>query len=260
MNWAFARGIRGRIALLLVGGLLLAACGFYGLLDFLARDWSRRELREQGEAVVERMAREAVTPLVLGDRRGLQMIVSHGARDRDAVGAAILGANGAELATRVTESDHWTQVPVARLDRRPGETRLTRERSAGVEVFTLVVPVIRTAPASTPTGDAFDFNESGPGPGAARTPELLGWVRLTYSTARLEGELSRARTIGLLILSLVVALGLAASLAMLRVVVRPLREASGLAREIAGGNLDRRIPVRAGDELGALAASMNTMA
>jgi hypothetical protein len=32
-------GLRVRIAVLVVGGLLLSAFGFYGLLDFLARDW-----------------------------------------------------------------------------------------------------------------------------------------------------------------------------------------------------------------------------
>ena len=42
--------------------------------------------------------------------------------------------------------------------------------------------------------------------------------------------------------------------------MRPLREAGDLAREIALGNLERRLPVESDDELGHLAESMNTMA
>src|SRR5262249_19572073 len=55
-------------------------------------------------------------------------------------------------------------------------------------------------------------------------------------------------------------LGIAVALLLVGFVVRPLREASGLAEEIAAGQLDRRIPVRGSDELGALAESMNLMA
>jgi len=246
--------------MLLVGGLLLAACGFYGVLDFVVRDWSQRELRRQAEALVEHMARDAATPLVLGDLRELKMITMRKARDQDAVGAAILRADGSTLASRVGDRRLWTQAPVADLGSRAPAPTVARERLFSVDVFTILAPVTRISATSPLSRDMFDLPGTGAGSASSPVPELLGWVRLTYSTSRIESELWRARQLGLLILSLVVALGLAASLALLRIVVRPLREASDLAREIAGGHLDRRLPVRAGDELGALAESMNTMA
>ena len=83
---------------------------------------------------------------------------------------------------------------------------------------------------------------------------------MAFSTARKEQAVQNAAQLGLLLLLLSCALGFFAVSFFVRLILRPLREARDLAREIASGQLERRLPVRSADELGDLAISMNTMA
>ena len=89
---------------------------------------------------------------------------------------------------------------------------------------------------------------------------VIGFARVVASTRRVDDTVAIASRMGLLVLLMALALGVAAFAALIDVVVRPLREAGDLAREIALGNLERRLPVESDDELGHLAVSMNTMA
>jgi signal transduction histidine kinase/CheY-like chemotaxis protein len=252
-------GLRARIAMLLVGGLLVAACGFYGLLDFLARGWARRELLDESKVMVERLANDVATPLLLGDRAELQEIASRESQDTDVVGSAVLRPDGTEIVTRLNVPQLWMKVPAGGLSSRNLRTTMSHERRLGMDVYSLLAPVLRRSRGAGPLADEM-LGIPGRKVAPAARPELIGWVRIAYSTARLEGDLATARQLGLLFLCLVIVLGFVAALTLLRVVVRPLREASDLAREIAHGNLARRLPVRAGDELGTLAESMNSMA
>jgi signal transduction histidine kinase/CheY-like chemotaxis protein len=242
----------------LVGGLLVTACAFYGLFDYLAHEWARRELVDESQTMVERLAKDAETPLLLGDQAELQALVSRDSRDADVVGAGVLRPDGSELASRINQPHLWTPVKRGKLSSRNSATTTTHQRLAGIDIYNLVAPVHRSGGLGPLADGMFGI------PGATDTrharTELIGWVRITYSTARLEADLGTARRLGLVFLVLVIGLGLVGSLTLLRLVVKPLREASDLAREIADGNLARRLPVRAEDELGNLAASMNSMA
>jgi len=249
-------GLRPRIALLLVGGLLSAAAAFNGLLDYLARGWALNELREQCESIASRLVQDTEVPLVLGDRSELQSIASREARGPDIVGIAVLRMDGSPLVTRVNQPELWNRVTRGS---RSARTFAALERVEGVDVYSMTAAVRRRAGGpELLAGEAMGL--PGAAGSSATAAESVGWVRVSSSTARLQGQLTTAHRLGLLILVLVTGLGLLASLALLRVVVRPLRQASALAREIADGNLARRLPVSAGDELGALAESMNTMA
>jgi signal transduction histidine kinase/ActR/RegA family two-component response regulator len=88
----------------------------------------------------------------------------------------------------------------------------------------------------------------------------IGTVQLVISTQRLEHSMSFVGRLGLALLALALTLALAGAWSLIRLLTRPLREASDLARAIANGQLDRRLPVRSDDELGRLAESMNAMA
>jgi signal transduction histidine kinase/ActR/RegA family two-component response regulator len=253
-------GLRARVAVLLLAGQLLAACGFYVLFASMTRDWARDGLTHEGREVAERIARDAVTPVVLGDDRGLQEMLTRQTRDPDVVGAEILAPGGRSVVARVIDERLWTPG-MATVPRQRRGTEVTRHRVGGVDVVDVVAPIVRPNGTLRPLGNDDDlFGLPAPPARAARRAELIGWVRMEFSTARVEAELAGARQLGAIVLVLAVALGLMASLALLRIVVRPLREASGLAREIAGGHLERRMPVRGTDELGGLAESMNTMA
>jgi HAMP domain-containing protein len=72
----------------------------------------------------------------------------------------------------------------------------------------------------------------------------IGAVQLVVSTERLEHSMSFVGRLGLALLALALTLALAGSWSLIRLVTRPLREASDLARAIANGQLDRRLPVR----------------
>lgn len=255
-------GLRVRVALLLLVGQLLAGSGFYVLFETLTRDWARNAMTADGRVEAERVAKDAVTPLVLGDRAGLQELITRPMRDPDAVGATVLTPDGRPVTTRVLDRRLWSPALAGGLPRQRREAEITRHTVDGVEMVSIVCAIVRHSGTTGPLRENADDLLDLPTPEArtARRAELLGWVRIEYSTVRLEGDLGNARRLGAMVLALAVVMGLIGSLALLRVVVRPLREAGGLAREIAGGNLERRLPVRGTDELGALAESMNTMA
>jgi signal transduction histidine kinase len=247
-------GLRVRVAVLLIAGQLIAACGFYALFATLIGSWSRAELAEDGRGIADRIAAHAVTPMILGDRKGLQELLRREMRDVDLVGASFLTPEGAALETRVLDSRLWR--PSAWIPRQLREPELSVHVLDGVEVYRVMQAVVRQGtPAGVPDLDT----EARLGVEPPRD-RLVGWVRLDYSSERIARNLATARQLGALVLVLAVALVLLGSLALLRVVVRPLREAGELAREIADGNLARRLPVTSQDELGDLAESMNTMA
>ena len=94
---------------------------------------------------------------------------------------------------------------------------------------------------------------------------LLGKVT-SGQQAQLKGELARARqslrgarTQTLAGGLVAVALGIALAFAYRRNIVGPVRRLTGVAERVAGGDLSARAAVEAHDEIGVLAASINTM-
>jgi signal transduction histidine kinase/ActR/RegA family two-component response regulator len=248
-------GLRVRVAVLLLAGQLLAACGFYVLFTTLIGNWSRAELARDGRGIADRIAAHAVTPLILGDYNGLRDLLRREMRELDLVGASFLGPDGQALETRVIDGRLW-RTTGAVVPRQLREPELSVHDVDGTEVYRVIQAVVRRGAAAR---DVHLDTEARLGIQPPRD-QLVGWVRLDYSAARIVEDLATARQLGALLLLLAVAVGLLGSLALLRVVVRPLREAGALAREIADGNLARRLPVTSQDELGDLAESMNTMA
>jgi signal transduction histidine kinase/ActR/RegA family two-component response regulator len=127
-----------------------------------------------------------------------------------------------------------------------------------VRVLEVTTPVVRRVSVAR---DPFEDSELAVGSGAARARrEQVGWVRVALSLDRVEAAVGTAARMGLLVLLIALLLGTVALALLVRLMVRPLHEASDLAQEIAAGRLDRRIPVRSEDELGTLAQSLNSMA
>jgi signal transduction histidine kinase/ActR/RegA family two-component response regulator len=127
------------------------------------------------------------------------------------------------------------------------------EDHAMIEV---IAPVVQRSMVLDPGATRSD-------PAAARPGlrrQQVGWVRVVMSPERVEQSLWTAAQLGLIVLLIALVLGLLGVSWLGRLVVRPLKEASGLAREIAAGRLNRRLPVRGKDELSQLAEAMNTVA
>jgi class 3 adenylate cyclase/HAMP domain-containing protein len=85
-------------------------------------------------------------------------------------------------------------------------------------------------------------------------------VRVATSMDPVFAEVRRQRNSQLLIgvLTIVAAAGVL-TVAMRRVVVRPIETLAGVARRVGGGDFDARAPVRSRDEIGSLGAAFNDM-
>ncbi len=233
-------GFRIRVALLLLAGLAVQAAGFEALLTTLAHNWLTHELHSRAHASAEQLAERTAGPLVAGNLRETANEARYAGADRDLVDIAVFDGSG----KRVAGWNSGDATPAA-----PGDGR-----ASGPRTFAVEAPIIAhaVAPAAGPPGtDA---------PPLPRPGTVLGKVRLVVSTVRMDEAVALAARMGFLMLLGALTLGFFAISALVGFAVRPLREASELAQEIAQGQLARRLPVRGDDELGALAHSMNTMA
>ncbi|MBC7188497.1 MAG: SpoIIE family protein phosphatase [Calditrichaeota bacterium] len=86
-----------------------------------------------------------------------------------------------------------------------------------------------------------------------------GTVEVGFSLVELNNAFRRKRLTNFLLLAVFTALGVVTSAAMSYRIVTPLRRLAEAMRQIAGGDLSREVRVRAGDEIGELARSFNTM-
>jgi two-component system, NtrC family, sensor kinase len=92
------------------------------------------------------------------------------------------------------------------------------------------------------------------------TQSVLGVIDIVYSLDAIDRKVT-AGTISIAALSIafVILAAVAIVFFVRRLVYKPLRDLETGAKRISSGNLDERIPVRSGDEFGALADSFNTM-
>ena len=256
-------GLRPRVSGVVAGCVLITGLVFYVTFLSFATDWLFRELDDRGSSLAHFLARRAETPIMIGDVLDLSREAGRTSLEADVVAVEFFRADGSVAAKHVKDKALWKFAPAAVVPRESGiPERVVVPASDKVQLRLYSAPVIRETAAggSGETDETLElYGWSGEaGGGKSRTP--VGWVRVSLSTERLERRLTSVGRLGLLVLLLVLAAGIVASLLFVNFVVRPLREASGLAEEIAAGQLDRRIPVRGRDELGALAESMNLMA
>lgn len=256
-------GLRERVTILVLAGILVAGAGSYALLMTLGRHWLVQELDSRGRGLADLLAQRATTSLLLEDATELRGEVNRAASDADVVGVSIHRLSGSIIASRINAPEEWKKA--TQLTGRPqaANPSVSVRRLRGLEVRTFLAPVERRAGSVTSqhaeASEVFGFAAPSE-PSPRRAPERIGWVRVVLSTERLEGAVARVGRIGLAAMGLFLVLGLAAAMGLMRIAVRPLQEASALAREIAAGRLDRRLPTHGDDELGALADSMNLMA
>ena len=254
-----SRGLRLRMTVLLMAGLLFAGVGFEVLLVSVVRHSEYQELESRARSLARLMAERSVTPVVVGDRVELGRQVHRAITEPDVLGAGVYSERGRALAQRSRVAELWPGLGPLRGRVEPRTVVVVRRRVQDGEVLDAVIPVMRPAGRAGTLGEAsqlFGFADLGRAPAESH----LGWVRLVISTDRAREAAGTAGRLGLLLLLATLILGLFGVSLYVGVIVRPLREAGDLAREIASGQLDRRLPVRSADELGDLAGSMNTMA
>ncbi|HKA24503.1 MAG TPA: ATP-binding protein [Candidatus Eisenbacteria bacterium] len=256
-------GIRPRLSGVVAGCVLVTGFAFYVTFLSFAHQWLFGELDDRGRSLARFLAHRTETTVLLGDALELTREAGRTTLEADVVAVQFLRPNGTVLAQRIKDNLIWKSAPPVIDPRAAGmPERLVVPAEEGVQLRIYAAPVTRDVPRSDPheveARELYGWNAEGETDEEHTEP--VGWVRVAVSTVRLERQVETVGRLGLVVLLIVLALGITAALFLVGFVVRPLREASGLAEEIAAGQLDRRIPVRASDELGALAESMNLMA
>ncbi len=246
------------MTVLLTAGVLFSGVGFEVLLTTLTWNREYRQLESRAGSLARLMAERATTPLVVNDRSELERQVQRALGEPDLQAAAIYPERGPALARLAPDATLWTALGNPGDGAAPGATIVMRRRVNGREVIDVMAPITRLGRADAPdeVSQLFGF----PAPASTPAGGRLGWVRLVVSTEQAHRAVRTAAHMGLLLLVLTAVLGYFAVSLFVGFIIRPLREAGGLARAIASGQLERRLPVRSSDELGDLAGSMNTMA
>jgi signal transduction histidine kinase/CheY-like chemotaxis protein/HAMP domain-containing protein len=241
-------GLRWRLALLVGLGTVLVGASNHALLATLTRGWLERELETRAAALATASAERVSTFGLASDSLALAGELQRLSLEADVMGAAFHRADGARAADAGARSAVWRTLPW----HAPGVDEhgaLVRPVEVGSEqALEVLAPVVARHSVARTSGE----------PDADDPP--LGWVRVLVSTANVGALLGTALKAALVVMVLSLLITLAALGWVTQRMLRPLREAGALAREIAAGQLDRRLPVRGTDELATLATSLNSMA
>ena len=252
--------LRVRIGVLLFAGVLCAGLGLYVLLVNLTRQRLTQELDTRVRSYTTLLATRLGTPLMLEDHAGMKSELRRALREDGMIGVVVYDRNGVEFERLVLDRRRWIPDldPPAEGQPETGARNgalLDRAR-ARLAAAAIVREPLRRSELVDEARELYGLEVS---PAPAGEPRL-GWVRTVYATDSVEQVVNSAARMGLTVLFAALALWLLPLFGLLRFITEPLREASDLARAIAQGELTRRIPVRSPDELGTLAASLNTMA
>ncbi len=252
-----ASGLRFRVLIVLTAGILFVGLGFEILLFTLTRGWLYQELDFRSQSYAGLLAERSLGALLAGDSLTLRSEIEHADMGVDVVGTAIYSADGRVIAASQGLSGLWVEAGPPPGGIRAKHSALVRQRHLeDQDLIEVIAPVVRRTLVLEPGAAGSDTALAHP----VIRRQHVGWVRVVMSPERLEQSVKTAAQLGLIVLLIAIVLGLLGISWLGRLIVRPLREASGLAREIAAGRLDRRLPVRGNDELSQLAEAMNTVA
>lgn len=256
----FTISLRMRIGVLLFAGVLGTGAGLHVLLVNLTRQRLLRELQSRTQGYTALLATRLSTPLLLQDHDQMREELKRAFQEPGVIGIVVYDQRGSEFERLVRNPDRW--VPELSLGADAPHASEAQVREDGLlgkaHAIEAEAPIARDALHGTkPVIEARElYGLELPHEADSR----LGSVRALYATDPVDEAVADAGRMGLTALAAALALWLLPLFALLRFIAEPLREASDLARAIATGELERRIPVRSPDELGTLAASLNTMA
>ena len=267
--WRFT-GLGARVGFLFLAFLLGTGLAFYGLLIAFTRSWLLDQLDDRTRAVSTASVNRLRLPLSFGDRAGVDEALADLVNQPDVQGVAVYDPAGRLVVARAKDGSGWVAgawTPPRREARTADleiTTRVDAKTGLAVREY---ARAIDSAPAVQGAGaeearELFGLGAARPGLAHGRPagPATLGWLRVAASTESVRSLVRTAGNASASIVLLAFLIGLIAISLLMRVVVGPLGEAEALAREIAAGNLSRRLPVRGPDEVGSLSASLNRMA
>ena len=89
--------------------------------------------------------------------------------------------------------------------------------------------------------------------------EEIGLARVGMSLARMDARINRAAKTAVLITIWVITLGISATVVLVSLIVKPIRELVSATEKISQGELDSVVEVKSQDEIGGLAVTFNKM-
>jgi signal transduction histidine kinase len=233
----------------LITSAVSGAAYYIRQVQFIEKDRTRR-----AHTLLTSLATQAELGAYAGDARLCDLPVTRTFREEDVVLVGVYDARGKEIMHLSAPSLGQPAQPqlerLGRLQRDPDAPPL---RLAADGYDDLWAPIVTTArPAAVAAS-------SEPG-GAASRREVVGLARVGLSLTPGREQLREVISTGIYLSIGLLALGAIAALLIAGRISGPILALARGADEIRGGNLDVKIPVESGDEIGVLADSFNRMA
>ncbi len=253
------------VRFILLSSLLIlttsAGIGLFGLWTFQAHEIN--QMRARGITLARNLAYNSELGVLTSNRELLQELVTGIFQEKNVVHIVVSDNSGAVLLEDVREGFHpgsmiqlrdsdlvVTGVGVARV------TSLAASAGRRADVIEVAYPVFTHRGSRSNEEIGFLLEEK---VASERRLETVGEVRLALSLAEMYDDMRQQRwAYGILTLGVIV-VGVLATVLLVRIVVRPIRQLVDATRRIASGTLEEVVEVRSGDELGELADSFNQM-
>ena len=238
-----------------IGALTVVSTTVLGLLLFnILSDVKERALVQRSAELAEIIGDSSRRAAYAENREQAQATLATLASRPNVAYARILAGDGSTLAVTVLEKETALPPPYAAGMLRDGKPHF-REFSnpAGdARYLDLLVPIR----SDTPRGRASLLAELPPG---TQLPRVVGFVQLGVAKQAIEREIAAlsqtVAAMSLLIAIVVSALGAVIAHRL----TRPIRRLAVLTRDIAGGNFEQEVDVKASDEVGDLASALDHM-
>lgn len=257
------------LLLITMSALILLTTTLSGV--WLARNRTREineELQTRGVVLAQILASQAELGVLVGNREGLQQLISGLSRDPDVVWSVVRDQDGSALAEgpaqrpatllQALETRHKGLSSDGKLPPfEPGQDWRTWLMQEGPERWRVVETNIST-PQQAQSAEELALGVA-PDKETTASTEVIGRVQLVFSLRRVDEAIAGLwQQIGLVML-LVWLLGLVLTVPITRRVVRPLEQLANTSRQIATGQLDVQLPASTLRELSALSGAFEHM-
>ncbi len=222
------------------------------------------EFMKRGEAMAQSLAHSSELGVFAEDTQLLEASVRGVSGDPDLFYLVIFGDGGKVLTSGGPAADDapdlgW-QFSMAKLEEiarrgRPLTSQVAQDRRRFIE---LIAPITSESSAGA---DAVLLGLDGDAAGASErsSSRVIGAVKLGLSLRGVDSHVSAIANLWLMAAGIAFTLATFAIFATAKRITRPVRSLTDQAERIAGGILDREIPVSSRDEIGQLANTFNRM-
>jgi signal transduction histidine kinase/CheY-like chemotaxis protein len=239
-------GLKGR-SLVFCALLLIGTVATLSSILIWQDHCAQRDALREAALVAGRAVAEVLEPYVLlNDADSMKTVLATALGDKCMEVAWIVGRDGQTLVR--TSKDDGPPIDIERFRHAAADPR-------NAQIETIDEQVVAIVPIWEQVDDVIGVESN-----ASRRPLLLGHVFLLYTQKYIERALVNGILTSAVVSVVVLAVGFAATLVLIRRLVNPIVELADAAKGIAAGDLSRRAREDAAGEVGVLAGSFNHMA